>query len=107
MDLQKPVPAIPQNAMGSYDLRLLDVREGGLAPREKVPQEHYSAVIPACRIPRSRNTGLPKSYSWLPGVKISGRTVLVSITNAGTPVVARHQGWRQRVVGMGRWRRGG
>ena len=29
---------------------------------------------------RSRKTALPKSYSWLPGVKMSGRTMLVSVT---------------------------
>ena len=29
---------------------------------------------------RSRNTALPKSYSWLPGVKMSGRTMLVRFT---------------------------
>jgi hypothetical protein len=29
---------------------------------------------------RSRKTALPKSYSWLPGVKMSGATMLVSVT---------------------------
>ena len=28
---------------------------------------------------RSRKTALPKSYSWLPGAKMSGRTMLVSV----------------------------
>jgi hypothetical protein len=113
MDLQKPLPAIPQNATRSYDSRLLNVREADWPQREKVPlQEHYSAVIPARRIARSRKTGLPKSYSWLPGVKMSGRTVLVSIRNAGHPgrgstsrmeTACRRHGpvATRRVIGMG------
>ena len=78
----------------------------GLVPREKVPlQEHYSAVIAACRLAPSRKTGLPKSYSWLPGVKMSGRST------AGTPgrgstsrmeTVGRRHGpvATRRVIGM-------
>ena len=49
---------------------------------------------------RCRKIALPKSNSWLPGAKMSGGIMLVSVMMCCAAVDARHQRGRERVAAM-------